>query len=86
VAGEAKAGVACASNVWDFLGHLFDKGGIGVIASLLIAYAFYKLVWKVWSAAIKCKDSEIERLINERNYYQSKLFPDRLTSDQRDSE
>lgn len=86
LSNEAQAGADCASNAWDFLGHLYEKGGVGVIAFLLVAYAFYKLVWKVWTAAMRSKDREIARLVGERNYYQSKLFPDRLTSYRCDTE
>ena len=73
-------GDSCA-NFWGFLIHIYDKGGITVVALLLLAYVFYKLVWKVWSAAMASKDNEIERLIKERDYYQERLIPDRLTSE-----
>jgi hypothetical protein len=42
---------------------------------------FHRLVWRVWKAAMKSKDDEIQRLIEERNYLQSKIFPDRGSSD-----
>ena len=83
---EAQFGAECVSNVWDFLEHLYEKGGVGIIAFLVIAYAFHKLVWKVWAAAMWSKNCEIERLIHERNYYLSKFFPDMPTSDGRNSE
>lgn len=73
-------------NAWSFLEHLYDKGGIGVLSFLFIAFVFYKLVWKVWSAAMTSKDREIERLISERNYLQSRVFPDRETTDSEDEE
>jgi hypothetical protein len=67
-------------NAWCLLGHIYDKGGVGVISFLLTAFVFYRLVWKVWKAAMKAKDDEIERILDERNYFQSKRFPERRTS------
>jgi hypothetical protein len=71
--------VACDS-VWCFLNHIYDKGGPLVILFLFVAYVFYRLVWKVWSTAMESKDKEIERLIEERNFYQEKVFPGRLST------
>jgi hypothetical protein len=34
----------------------------------------------VWSSAMKSKNDEIERLIEERNFLQARLFPRRQTS------
>lgn len=68
-------------NVWCFVSAIYNSGGIGVLCFLFIAYIFYSLVWKVWSAAMASKNDEIERLIEERNFLQSQLFPRRLTSD-----
>jgi hypothetical protein len=76
----ASAQSACA-NFWSLLEHLYDKGGISALAFLLAAYAFHRLAWKVWTTAMKCKDDEIERLIDQRDFYQSKVFPGQLTSD-----
>lgn len=69
------------TSLWCVVDHVYDKGGIGVLSFLLLSYAFYRLVWKVWRFAIRSKDAEIERLIKERNYLQSKLFSDRQSSD-----
>ena len=69
------------TNFWCFAQNIYDKGGIGVLSFLILGYVFYRLVWKVWKAAMKSKDDEIERLIEERNYLQSKVFPDRGSSD-----
>jgi hypothetical protein len=71
---------AC-TNFWCFAENIYDKGGIGVLSFLILGYVFYQLVWRVWKAAMKSKDDEIERLIEERNYLQSKVFPDRRSSD-----
>jgi len=81
LAAAAKACESVCDNAYCFIEHLYDKGGIGVLSFLFIAFVFYKLVWKVWSAAMRSKDAEIERLINERNYLQSKVFPDRESSE-----
>lgn len=67
-------------NFWCAFNHVYDKGGPLVILFLFVAFVFYKLVWKVWSSAMESKDKEIERLIEERNFYQQKVFPDRLTT------
>ena len=69
------------SNVWCFLADLYEKGGAGILCFLFIAYIFHSLVWKVWSAAMKSKNEEIERLVQERNFLQSRLFTKRLTSE-----
>ena len=71
--------VSC-NSFWCFLTHVYDKGGPLVILFLFVAYVFYKLVWKVWSTAMESKDKEIERLIEERNFYQQRVFPDRLST------
>ena len=68
------------SNVWCFLAAIYKEGGIGVLCFLFIAFVCYRLVWKVWSAAMKSKNDEIERLIEERNFLQDKVFPRRLSS------
>ncbi len=77
----ATAQPIAGENLWSFLEHIYDKGGLGVLAAvvclLFLAFIFYKLVWRVWSAALESKDKEIERLIDERNYLQGKMFPDR---------
>ena len=60
--------------------HVYDNGGVGVIAFFGLAFLFYRLIWKVWRAMLASKDEEIERLTRERNYYQDLLFPGRQTS------
>ena len=71
--------VVC-ENFWCVLVTVYREGGVGLLCFLFIAYIFYSLVWKVWSAAMKSKNDEIERLIEERNFLQDQLFPRRLTS------
>ena len=35
-------------NAWCLLGHVYDKGGVGVLCFMFVAYIFYRMVWKVW--------------------------------------
>lgn len=78
--GGSQVEDSCAS-LWCFANHVYDKGGVGGLSLLLMGYAFYQLVWKVWQVAMKSKNAEIERLIRERNYLQSKVFADKQSSD-----
>jgi hypothetical protein len=52
-----------------------------VLLFLLIfsCFMFWKLVWKVWSDAMKAKDEEISRISEERDKYQALVF-ERLES------
>jgi hypothetical protein len=77
---QATATQSCDSWACAFT-HVYDNGGVGVIAFFGLAFLFYKLIWKVWRAMLASKDAEIERLTKERNFYQDKLFPGRVTSD-----
>jgi hypothetical protein len=69
------------SGFWDFLIYVYENDGIWVLLFLGLAYVFYRLIWKVWSAAMTRMQDEIERISNERDFYQRKVFPDLLTSD-----
>jgi hypothetical protein len=81
----AVAGHVCVDSVcntaWCVVQHLYDLGGVGVFSFMFLSYAFYKLIWKVWSASVKCRDDEIQRLIEERNFFQSRLFSERKSPD-----
>ena len=85
--GEASgAGCSAWTTGLATLERLYDKGGATLLVAIFIAFVFYRLVWKVWSEAMRGKDEEIERLIRERDFYQDRLFPDRISSDQDDKE
>lgn len=57
----------------------------GLLVLMLVAIIglgfglFWKMVWKVWSAALGAKEEEIARLARERDAYQA-LFLDSLQS------
>jgi hypothetical protein len=78
-----RIGADVCDNVWCFLAAIYREGGVGILCFLFISFIFYRLVWKVWSAAMKSKNDEIERLVEERNFLQDKVFSGRLTSDTR---
>jgi hypothetical protein len=78
--GETTTQQSCDSWACAFT-HVYDHGGMPVLALFSVFFLFYKLIWKVWLAMITSKDAEIDRLTKERNFYQEKLFPDRSTSD-----
>ena len=77
--GEAATQQVCDTWACAFT-HVYDNGGIAVLAFFGLAWLFYKLIWKVWRAMLASKDAEIDRLTKERNFYQEKLFSGRLTS------
>ena len=64
------------STVWCVIQHLYDLGGVSVFGLIFVAYTFNKLVWRVWSASMQSKAEEIQRLIEERSFFRSRLFPD----------
>ena len=80
VAEHGCVGSVC-NTVWCVVQHLYDLGGVGVFSFVFLVYAFHTLVWKVWSASMKCKDEEIQRLIEERKLFQSRLFSRRKRPD-----
>ena len=83
MANSAGSGDQCVCDgFWCVLVELYDRGGVGVLAFLILAFVFYRMVWKVWTTAMESKDREIERLIDERNFYQKQILPSRLTSNE----
>jgi F0F1-type ATP synthase membrane subunit b/b' len=69
---------------WELINTIQDEYGLAFVVLflvfLLFASLFYRLIWKVWSSAMKAKDDEIERLVEERNKYQRLVFDKLLTS------
>lgn len=65
------------------LSQIRSQYGLVVLVLVLLlvfgCFLLWKLVWKVWSAAMEAKDSEIERISKERDKYQALVF-DRLKS------
>jgi hypothetical protein len=80
---EITSAAADCPSFWSFVEKLYDKSGLTGIAGLLLLYAFYQLIWKVWAAALKGKDDEIERLIEERQFVQALVLQDRKSSSHR---
>ena len=64
---------------WFFIIDLYNDHGLWVFFLLFVCYLFWRLIWKVWSVAMKSKDDEIDRLVKERDKYQNLVF-DRLIS------
>ena len=50
-----------------------------VLFLMFACFLLWKLIWKVWSAAMAAKDREIERVSKERDKYQALVF-ERLRS------
>ena len=67
----------------DLLNQIQSQYGLIVLVLVLfLAFAcflLWKLIWKVWSAAMTAKDREIERVSKERDKYQALVF-ERLKS------
>ena len=54
-----------------------EYGLIVLVLFLLLSFAcflLWKLVWRVWSDAMKSKDEEISRISKERDKYQALVF------------
>jgi hypothetical protein len=77
--GQAKD----TKGFWELIEQIeTDHGLLALILLLIIAvgcFIFWKLIWKVWSEAMKAKDDEIARISKERDKYQA-LFFERMKS------
>lgn len=80
VVSQEACDCACDTG-WCVLQYAYENDGILVLVLFAIAAVFYKLVWKVWSAAMKAKDDEIDRITGERDHFQAKYFADLKSSD-----
>lgn len=56
-----------------------DHGAVAMVLIVLCIFG-WKFVWRVWNAAMKAKDNEIERLVKERDKYQDLVFDKLRTS------
>lgn len=67
----------------ELLSQIRSQYGLVVLVLVLLlvfgCLLLWKLVWKVWSAAMEAKDREIERVSKERDKYQALIF-ERLKS------
>ena len=65
------------------LRQIQSQYGLVVLVLVLLlmfgCFLLWKLIWKVWSAAMESKEKEIERVSKERDKYQSLVF-ERLRS------
>jgi hypothetical protein len=77
---EIPSAESACIGFWAFAEKIYDKGGLAAMACILMGYIFYQLIWKVWQAAMRSKDDELERLIEERNFLQAVAFPNRESS------
>jgi hypothetical protein len=71
----------------ELLGQIRSQYGLVVLVLVLLlvfgCLLLWKLVWKVWNAAMEAKDREIERISKERDKYQALVF-ERLKSSETD--
>ena len=70
-----------AQRSQDFLGlieRVRSDYGLAVMVlvalNLFLGFVFWKMIWNVWSAAMRAKDEEIDRLVKERDKYQELVF------------
>ncbi len=66
------------AGLLQLLNQIHAQYGLVVLMLVLIivfgCLLFWKLVWKVWSGALSAKQSEIERLVEERDKYQEMVL------------
>lgn len=65
---------ASKAGLSQLLNQIHSQYGLLVLMLVLIivfgCLLFWKLVWRVWSGALNAQQSEIERLVKERDIYQ----------------
>jgi len=72
---------ATPSGFWGLVWVVFQKHGVVALLLIAVCFIFYKLIWKVWNAAMQAKNEEIARLVAERDKYQRLVFDRLLSSD-----
>ena len=72
------------AGLLQLLNQIHSQYGLLVLMLVLIivfgCLLFWKLVWRVWSGALSAKDSQIERLVEERDMYQEIVLESLRTS------
>lgn len=63
-----------------FILNILDKHGVVALVLCFVCLLFWRMVWKVWDRAMNEKNAEIERLVKERDKYQSLVFERMLSS------
>lgn len=74
------------SSIWGFLAEIFREQGVLAVVLIVGCFIFWKLIWRVWDRAMRAKDEEIERLVKQRDKYQSLVFDRLLSSKAMDAE
>jgi hypothetical protein len=73
--------LAGRTGILQLLDQIRSQYGLLVLMLVVIigfgCFLFWKLIWKVWSAALSAKNEEIARLARERDAYHA-LVLDRL--------
>jgi hypothetical protein len=68
------------AGMWDFVLEVLRNHGAVAVALCFVCFLFWRMIWKVWDRAMKAKDEEINRLVIERDKYQSLVFERLMTS------
>jgi hypothetical protein len=83
------AQIATKPGFLELLNQIQSQYGLIVLILVLLlaffCFLLWKLIWKVWSAAMKAKDDEIKRISKERDKYQTLVFK-RLKSSEVDKD
>jgi F0F1-type ATP synthase membrane subunit b/b' len=62
------------NGFWPTLGTFLQEHGLLGLVLVFLLFFFWKMIWKVWSAAMESKDREIERLVEEKRWLQKQLM------------
>ena len=67
-------------SAWCFVAHLYDTGGAPMLCLMFVSFVFYRLVWRVWQAAMDSKEREMQRLVAEKSRLLALVIPGRQPS------
>jgi len=59
---------------WGVVRSILEQHGLLGLVLLFLILLFWKLIWNVWSSAMRSKDEEIERLVKEKRWLQQQLM------------